>query len=234
MSFLLFFSSSVLISYFSIYTWSPWCPQGAKGLGFDCAPMLWGDKHIDPWVKNVINGPDNYAKYALGMNEPNEKSQANIDPWHAAGLWQQYIQPLKNRGYTLISPACTNGPDGKEWMKNFIDACKGCTIDAIAVHYYGTSAQGMIDHSEDYFNTFGKPIWITEAACQDFSGRNQQCNQGQIFDFMNKVKGYVNSSPHVQTFFPFGVMHDMYNVNPLNQLMSGSGQPTDLGWSFLG
>ncbi|KAG6817324.1 hypothetical protein H0H87_010341 [Tephrocybe sp. NHM501043] len=37
-------------------------------------------------------------------------------------------------------------------------------IDAVAVHYYGTSATSMTNYIADFHNSFGKPIWVTEFA----------------------------------------------------------------------
>ena len=51
-----------------------------------------------------------------------------MDPGYAAQLWKQYIQPLKEKGYALITPACTNAPSGKTWLRAFMNACDGCTV----------------------------------------------------------------------------------------------------------
>lgn len=45
-----------------------------------------------------------------------------------AALWQQYIQPLANEGYQLISPATSSNPNGKVWMQDFMAACSGCSV----------------------------------------------------------------------------------------------------------
>jgi len=146
-----------------IYTWSAWVPDAARDLGIEGAPMLWGDKSIDEFARLVTPG---YARVALGFNEPNEPSQANMNPWHAADVWRQYLDPLKNQGYKLVSPACTNGPSGISWMHDFMGACGGCQIDAIGTHFYGTEAQGLIDHLNAVHDAFGRNIWLTEFACQ--------------------------------------------------------------------
>lgn len=41
----------------------------------------------------------------------------------------------------LISPAITNGgaPMGVAWMKDFLQACSGCHIDGIAMHWYDSA-----------------------------------------------------------------------------------------------
>lgn len=106
-----------------------------------------------------------------------------MTPARGAQLWQQYIQPLKSQGYSLISPATTSAPSGKTWMTNFFAACSGCTVslksrsclfdtdllsqfDGVAVHYYDVTAAGLIAYVKDFHTTFGYDIWVTEYACQ--------------------------------------------------------------------
>jgi len=212
------------------YTWSPWCVDFANQVGMNCCPMLWGDKQIGDFTKLVKPG---YAHCALGPNEPNQSGQSNMSPQHGADLWQKYLNPLKDQGYFLVSPACTNAPSGKEWIKNFLDSCDGCHVDAIALHWYGTDAQDLIDYVTDMHNTFNKPIWVTEFACQNFSG-GAQCTWDQVFSFMRKVTAFMDGASFVQEYFAFGAMHDMFNVNPANQLLGGNGRPTDLGNLYIG
>lgn len=38
------------------------------------------------------------------------------------------MSPLSSQGYTLVSPACTNAPSGKIWMKEFLAECKDCPV----------------------------------------------------------------------------------------------------------
>ncbi|KAF9452042.1 glycoside hydrolase family 128 protein [Macrolepiota fuliginosa MF-IS2] len=212
------------------YTWSPWCVDDANAVGMKCCPMLWGPKQIGDFTKLVKPG---YANCAMGFNEPNQPGQADIDPGYATQLWWQYLNPLKDQGYFLVSPACTNAPDGKTWMQNFLGNCNGCQVDAIALHWYGTDANEFIDYVTDFHTTFGKPIWVTEFACQDFS-KNQQCSWDKVFSFMNTVTSWMDKTDYVQEYFAFGAMHDMYNVNPANQLLADNGFPTDLGRLYIG
>jgi hypothetical protein len=52
-------------------------------------------------------------------------------------------------------------------------------------------------------STFGKNIWVTEFACQNFSGR-QQCNQGEVFEYMKEVTGFMDRTDYVRQYFAFG------------------------------
>ncbi|EEB96869.1 hypothetical protein MPER_03917, partial [Moniliophthora perniciosa FA553] len=105
-------------------------------------------------------------------------------------------------------------------------------FDALALHYYDVSADHFIDYLTDFHSTFNLPIWVTEFACQNFNG-GAQCSFQQIEDFMSKAVGFMESTDWVHQYCWFGAMHDMQNVNNLNQLMSGDGGPTDLGFQYL-
>lgn len=214
------------------YTWSPHQASKAASSGFKFAAMLWGWKQIGDFTSLVVSG---YADTILGMNEPNEPSQSNMSPESGAQLWKTYIEPLKYAGYTLVSPACTSAPSGKVWIQDFITACDGgCTLDAIAVHYYDTSADHFISFIEDYHTTFNKDIWVTEFACQDFNG-GAQASMDQIFAFMIKTVQWMDATDYVKFYAWFGAMEDMQNVNPLNRLMTEDGSGlTDLGKWYVG
>jgi hypothetical protein len=212
-----------------LYTWSPDIPQEAINYGLTVAPMLWGYNQIDDFQTLVVAG---YASYVLGMNEPNEPGQSNMDAGSGAQLWQQYIQPLKSQGYTLISPATSSNPNGLVWMTDFFAACQGCTVDIIAVHWYDVDPQDFINYVTNWYNTFGLPIWVTEFACQNYNG-GPQCTQDQVNNFMSTVTSWMNSTPWVEAYFAFGVMLDMQGVNPDDQLMSPDGTPTQLGYMYI-
>jgi hypothetical protein len=71
------------------------------------------------------------------FNEPDNSGQAAMSPQVAAAAWKQYMQPFAGKA-KLVSPAITNAaaPNGEAWMDSFLQACSGCTIDAIAIHIY--------------------------------------------------------------------------------------------------
>ncbi|KAK1236666.1 hypothetical protein PQX77_000022 [Marasmius sp. AFHP31] len=211
-----------------IYTWSPFKPENTYGYKF--APMLWGEKQINDFTAQVHAG--NF-EYVMGFNEPEMDGQSKLTPQRGAELWKQYIQPLASSGAKLVTPGVTSAPQSKPWMVDFFKACDGCTFDAVSVHYYGTSADDLITYITDFHNTFQKPIWLTEYACQNFSG-GAQCSPDDIKNFMDKVKKFAEETEWVHQYCWFGAMHDMVDVNPNNQLMDPAGKPTPLGLDFLG
>jgi hypothetical protein len=192
-------------------------------------PMFWGYDSISQWDQ-VVAG---YANTVLGFNEPNEPGQANLDPSTAAGLWLQYIQPLKAQGYQLIGPAMSSNPNGVTWTQEFMAACQGCTFDGLAVHWYDVTSELFISYIQLYYQTFNLPLWVTEFACQNYNG-GAQCADDYIPQFMSTVTQYMNSVDWVVWYCAFGAMESMPNgVNPADALMDGNGNPTSLGYQFI-
>jgi len=76
-------------------------------------------------------------------------------------------------------------------------------INALAVHVYGTSAQDFIDYVTDFHQTFGYNIWVTEFACQDFSG-GAPCSYDEAFTFMREVTSWMDKTSFVDTYFAYG------------------------------
>lgn len=211
-----------------LYTWGPDVSFAAQ-YGYKTAAMLWGYDQVDQFQSTVVAG---YADAAMGVNEPNQSGQANMSPEQAAQLWMQYIQPLKDEGYLLVTPATSSDPDGLPWMQQFMGNCTGCSYDYVAVHYYDVTAQGFIDYLNLWHNTFNLPIWVTEFACENYNG-GAQCSQDEVNDFYTTTINFMESTDWVDQYFPFGAMHDMQGVNSLDQLMSDSGEPTTLGYQII-
>ncbi|KAI4524165.1 fungal hydrophobin [Schizophyllum commune Loenen D] len=224
-------SPDIVISHatYSFYNWSASIPSNVRDLGLSPMVQLWGYKNVDEFEQNVKQG---YADWILGMNEPNEVGQSNMSPEEAVKLWQEHIQPKKDLGYKLVSPATSGNPAGKEWMQKFYDQCQGCTFDAQAVHWYDIDAQNFIDYVNDYHDRFGYPVFVTEFADQNFNG-GAQASMDDIWAFKAAVTPFLENTDWVLGYFPFGFMHDMVNVNYDNQLMGSDGKPTALGASYI-
>lgn len=210
-----------------LYTWSPSLPDNLQGL--TGVPMLWGYNQIDEFKSTVKAG---YSTHVLGMNEPNEVGQSNMSPADGAQLWKEYIDPLKNEGYTLISPAPSSRPNGFDWVGQFLGNCTGCQVDRIALHYYDITAQGFIDWVTKFHDAYGRDIWITEFADQNFNGPQQQ-SQDEVNSFFSTVLNWMDNTPWVEQYFAFGIMTNMQGVSATNQLMTSSGEPTALGYQYI-
>jgi len=212
-----------------LYTWSPTCPSNTKSAGFTCAIMCWGWDQVDQFKEVAVEG---YATYAMGPNEPNQSGQSDMSAASGAQLWNEYIAPLRNIGYTLVSPACTSAPDAITWMNDFFDGIGGKDgIDILAYHWYATETSDFESYLTTMWNTWGKPLWITEYACQSFSDA-PQCTADETYAFHQSVSAFMDNLWYVYAYFPYGAMLNI-NINPDNSLMASSGYPNSLGYAYI-
>jgi hypothetical protein len=148
------------------YNWG----SSSAGLSssFEYVPMLWGlaSIHTSSWQKNAAAAIASGSTHLLAFNEPDLPSQSNIDYVTAAAGYKTYMQPFAGQA-KLGSPAVTNGgsPAGLTFLKNFINACDGCDIDFIVIHWYdsATNFAYFKSHVQDaYAAGKGRKVWITE------------------------------------------------------------------------
>jgi len=216
----------------------PNCPADAAKLGLQCGRMLWGPKQTTTF-RSVRTSAG--TEILMGMNEVNEASQSNMSYQDGINLWNAEIRPYGDKGMKLISPSVTSAPSGVTWFKNFFAHCgynsngvdDKCGVDALSVHYYGTTAKAFEDYITSFHTDFGLNIWVTEFACQNFSGSGGQCSKDDVWSFMTSVTSWMDQTSWVEAYFAFGLLHDMWNVNYDNQLMASDGSPTDLGKLFI-
>ena len=124
------FNWSSLISW--EYNWSPNKIDPMNGSGLEFLPMIWNGVDIDKFPGKVS---EEQAKMILAFNEPDLSSQANMDPTTAAKLWIEYLEPMKQNGIKLGSPAVTQ--NGAWWLREFFQVCNGsCNVDFICAVCY--------------------------------------------------------------------------------------------------
>jgi hypothetical protein len=149
-----------------------------------------------------------------------------MTPQAAAAAWKKYMQPFAGKA-KLVSPAITDAgaPNGETWMQSFLKECSICTIDAIAIHIYGSPS------NEPYFKTYisdgecgvipawilslklrtaagkkyNKPIWVTEFAGDNGAGDEVSihCVSVLRFDSSRCVRPSPNLS---RTWFPSSII----------------------------
>jgi len=212
------------------YTWSPWpCCDGSNCP--EIVPMLWSGKQLGDWQTNVVGKS---FKNILAFNEPDQSGQSDLSVGDAISLWWSSIEPINARHG---SPAVTSSPAGLQWLDDFVAGCSGCTIDFLAFHWYGTDAQDFINTAEGIHSRHPSfPIWVTEWACEDYSGKNQQCDPGQISAFMKTTQAWLDSTSYIERYAWFGAITDWEYAGSFNQengLIAGSKQPSSLGWQYI-
>ncbi|KAG8743501.1 hypothetical protein FRC10_011892 [Ceratobasidium sp. 414] len=238
------------------YTWGPnnWV-QGENKLEY--VPMFWGPKNQGSFTAFV--NPDTITsqgiKHVLGMNEPEQVGQSNLTAAEAVQWWQTYLEPLRQYGVSLGSPAMSAATRSKQWLLDFATACApvgGCNYDFIALHWYGINTTkfttylvcclalsrlqhpGLADWQEDMHATFpDKPIWLTEFACHNFQDGGEQCTYPDAVAFMNTTQAWLDKQDYIHRYAWFGAMKNPV-INPVNALMDQNGIINDLGKQYIG
>ena len=213
------------------YSWNPTPGWKHAPTNITFCPMLWGDKSVSSFRKNVLNnldGRNNQGKCVMGMNEVNQRGQADMSVSHACSLMRENILPLKRHGWYIVSPVTTNAPSGQTWMDHFRSNCGDVweAIDAVAVHYYDTSINKFKNYVTEWYNRYDKPIWVTEYACQNFNG-GSQCSDSKAYHFHTTMASWFDEQDFVEAYSPFGVMQNMQGVASSNELANGQ-NPTTL------
>ncbi|KDR67580.1 hypothetical protein GALMADRAFT_258262 [Galerina marginata CBS 339.88] len=226
------FGSTGKISWY--YTWSPF-PTDSN---FEFVPMFWGTKSIDQFsstIQQTLSNKRMNVTAILGMNEPEQAGQSNLTAQEGVQLWQTYVQPLHGMGLRLGSPAPSSAPSGKVWLQDFFTACgTNCTVDFIAMHWYGTNATQFISYLQDYHDTFQKPLWVTEWSCQNYVNLQDQCSADEIVQFLNTTQSFMDSADFVERYSWFGAMPNTQGVNPADALLDNKGRINALGQQYIG
>ncbi|ORY34587.1 glycosyl hydrolase catalytic core-domain-containing protein [Naematelia encephala] len=188
-----------------VYDW------GVDGSGSNSAtyiPMLWGDGNSgmsDDWsrleaFKSLTDSPD----YILGFYEPDcsPPMSSDIDPTVAAPLWNSLIVPHRtNGGSLLLSPGMCKQKD-ETWLTPFKNAIGDDNMwDITAIHINKNNLDGVKEDINHYWNTYGKPIWVSEFACVDDSnGFVPSTDQTEINQFINEIVPYLESDSRVYAY----------------------------------
>ncbi|KAF2858821.1 glycoside hydrolase family 128 protein [Piedraia hortae CBS 480.64] len=213
-------SSSPHVSW--AYNWASSCAGLSKNLNF--IPTLWGtaEEFVSVWKENAQSAIDNGSKYLFSFNEPDNSAQANMSPGEAAAAYKQYMMPFAGKGVKLCAPSITNagGNMGLNWLTSFIEACDGCQIDCLNLHWYDSHDK------TDYFKSHiqnatdiagGKPVWVTEFGCTDGT-------PADISSFLQDVMPWMDKEDKVEGYAYFMASEGL--------LVSGSG-PSEFGNTYV-
>ncbi|CAL3966947.1 unnamed protein product [Diplocarpon coronariae] len=204
------------------YNWGSTTP-GTMPAGIEYIPMLWGMKPSDlaNWHDAAESGLRNGATALLAFNEPDHTAQANLSPAAAAAGYLANMQPYAGRA-KLVSPAVTNGgaPMGLAWLESFMTACAGCTIDALAIHWYnGGDAAAFKEYMTKAYAAGGnRPLWISE-----FQASGSAAEQTV---FLTEVMAWMDETSFVEKYAYFmvteGNLVSGSTLNPLGSTYSTS------------
>ena len=175
------------------YNWgqSTW---GALPSGTTFTPMQWGTGGVEQ-LPALTPGWQRDAKPVdlLGFNEPdfpNNVGGSDVPVGTAVALWPQ----LEAANLPLVSPAPAIAY--AQWEYDFFGAANalGYRVDFKGVHWYGNPDAGaLITHLSNLYNTFGRPIWLTEFATVDWSNSqswSEEDNYRFIAEFQWMAEDY--------------------------------------------
>jgi fibronectin-binding autotransporter adhesin len=214
------------------YNWGS-TPSSIGTYNADYYPMFWNA----PSQTTINNVKALNPKYVLGFNEPERSDQANMTVSAAVSSWDTIYSNFSGTSTRLVSPAVSDTTAGRAWLSSFM-AQESSKVDAVAFHWYGDStpnaAQAIGDFEGSvnlYWNTYQKPVFITEFAIHDWGGlyTDQQiiaANQ----TFLNSVIPWMESNSHVAGY-------SWYNWFSDSPLFSGSGSnltPNPMGYTYIG
>jgi hypothetical protein len=217
------------------YNWTTVSPGGGPGVEY--VPMIWGGGSL---TQAIPAG----SRYLLGFNDPNVKSQANLTVAQAAADWPAVEALGRPAGIPLVSPGvgyCVQGadtsqcadpaiPDPYTYLSDFFAACAGCRVDYVALHAHlcdlaslraFIEGNGQSDGGSPGFLEFGKPLWVTELACDATHSVAEQKA------FMEAAVPYLEANPNVARYAWFSAA-----PIPNAMLTSADGSVTDLGATY--
>jgi len=197
-------------------------------------PMIWGAASDRSAARTAIPRD---ARALLGFNEPNFGAQANLSATEAAALWPELEAIADARELKLVSPAVNfcggdcQDTDPFNYLEEFLDACRDCRVDALAIHVYvgcnpagDNHAEWLINHVETYKQRFQRPLWLTEFACDDATSEAEQQA------FMEDAIAYLEAEPRIERYAWFAGRAD--NV-PHVDLLGADGELTALGTAYV-
>lgn len=160
----------------------------AKDDRFAYVPMVFGTKETPPTDK---------VSFILGFNEPDNEKQSNITVKDAIAAWPKVVAAAN----FVVSPAMSHNPL-ETWMPVFMtDAPK---VDALAVHWYKEpNSEKFKGDMTLIYNTYKKPIWVTEFAPQTVAEAEEKptkYTQEQVNTFIKEAVAFMESTDWIQRY----------------------------------
>lgn len=169
-------------------------------------PMQWGNFNL---IHGSNRGPIELVysdlqstgkpAHLMGFNEPDKSNQANMSVEAAITRWPR----LMAMDAPLVSPAPSGTYNG--WLADFYtraDAA-GYRADYTAIHWYaGPSADNLIAHLKQAYDTWGRPIWLTEFSVVRWDG-DALWTEADTFNFLAEFLWRAESLPWLKRYSLF-------------------------------
>jgi hypothetical protein len=183
------------------YSWN-WEYRTGYSNSVEFVPMIWGSQSATQEKIDYLNNLASMGviENVLAFNEPDLKGQANMTVDEAVALW-----PLLETLNVPISSPVTSAPLN-DWMRDFMNKAttENLRIDFIAIHiYHKNIPANFLALVEEVYETYGKPIWITEFAVRDNDASASTPNkysEAYLLNFMEEVLNALDQLNYVKRY----------------------------------
>lgn len=225
-----------------VYNWA----SIATGLSsnYKFVPMLHDLR--DDWytvAQFIANIPPMISKIdaIMAFNEPDQtfaNGGSQLTPSVAADAYKKYISPFKvsNPNIQLGAPSVCNGNTttptllGMQWLSPFFEACAGCPIDFVPLHWYGWSDGSADDQASAFINytttaaaeiavMAKRPmkIWVTEFAAMPLT----DATKNEVF--MNITLPWLDNVATMVDRYSYYMVDTNMMVNGAHNALTASG-----------
>ena len=196
-------------------------------------PMIWGRNNATQAKIDYLNNLVSLGKIqnVLLFNEPDLESQSNMSVTEVVNLWS-LIETLN----VPISSPVTSAPLN-DWMRNFMQAAssQNLRIDFVAIHvYHKNNPTEFIELIKEVYQTYGKPIWITEFAVRDTNATKEKPNiysKSYVLAYMQNVLNKLQELDYVKRYswFDPNANNEKYPMLQSADIVDENNQLTTLG-----
>ncbi len=211
-------STAALVNPLWSYDWN----NGATStLDIEYVPMKWDLNNWNPYSN--LNSKQK-STHALGYNEPDSTTQANLSVATAIANWPYLMQSGLRIGAPAVSDSGVAG-EGLDWLYSFMSqaAALNYRVDYVPIHFYkcGWSASQFYNYLLGIYQQTGRPLWVTEFNYgADWCGDNP--TQTQTATAISQYIDMLESAPFVERY-------SIYQWFPTNRAMVVNGTLTPAG-----
>jgi len=201
-----------------------------NNVGIEFVPMF--NPGIPPQPFDaVIEDNLQQARYLMAINEPERDDQADVTPLDAAKMWPEIVSIAKKYELQIVAPCTTVANSAKAWYRDWLADCttlygQPCEYDFTCFHSYlypwpctaelpwdyaclQNEGQQILDSIDYWYRKFGKPIWITEFACN----AGLPCDEKTNLELMKQMLPILDASNKVFRYAWFSTNKTPSNTN---------------------
>ncbi|MGH8047342.1 MAG: glycosyl hydrolase [Chthoniobacterales bacterium] len=229
------------------YNWgsSPGSNVPPAGTAMTFYPMQWGNGSTTA-LNNYLASVNPKPPVILGINEPNLRGQAFINPQTTANLFASIKTVGNSYGIPVVGPQMALGSapadsivandpflganytytSAEPFMNAFFYYANaaGTTVPAVSFHTYGGLGE-LKYFVQHFYDLYQRPVWVTEFDLWAAASQTEQR------DFLVQATDYLEHTPFVAGYAWFKE-RDSGNANI--SLLGASGALTIIGQAYVG